>query len=148
MPAECRRRRRSGNRCRRRYARFFGQIALATAPTDHDRYAVLPLHENETRADATWIGAAGKTEGRPIAVRSSPSWETRGTVEMDRCCGAEVDAPVGEVALDGRGIALGWRAIAAGARRDDFDCLPCSQCTCPLTNGSTVTEAESPRSPG
>jgi len=121
---------------------------LATAPTDHDRYAVLPLHENETRADATSIGAAGKTEGRPIAVRSSPSWETRGTVEMDRCCGAEVDAPVGKVALDGRGIALGWRAIAAGARHDDFDCLPCSQCTCPLMNGSTVTEAESPRSPG
>ena len=44
-------------------------------------------------------------------------------VEIDRCRSGEIDAPIGEIVLDGRRIAFGRRAITASAWRDDFDRL-------------------------
>jgi hypothetical protein len=44
-------------------------------------------------------------------------------LRIHRRRGGEIDALIGEVAFDRRGIALGRRAIATGAGRDDFDRL-------------------------
>src|SRR5690349_452080 len=63
--------------------------------------------------------------------------------------GGEIDAPIGDVALDRGGIALGRRAIPAGSRSDDFDRFPGTQPTTSVDERlDTVAEPERTASAG
>src|SRR5271166_5666563 len=80
--------------------------------------------------------------GFPRPLRSPPR------LTICRCCG-EIDAPIGEVAFDHRGIALGRRAIAARTRSDDFDRFSGAQAVSSVDEWlDTVAEPEGSASAG